>query len=75
MDTLTTSDPASVAAPGALAELRAAVLEGLEAGRSVDQLSDSIMMERYKGWGAYDRWRELNIQGMARHLKATGAVN
>lgn len=58
-----------------LVELRAAVLEGLKAGKSVDDLSQSILMEKYKDWAFYDRWRVPNIQGMARHLQESGAVN
>ena len=58
-----------------LEELRAAVLEGLKAGKSVDDLSQEIMMEKYKDWGSYEQWRALNVQGMARHLKESGAVN
>lgn len=58
-----------------LTELRAAVLKGLKAGKSVAQLTDSIRMEKYKTWASYDNWRTLNIQGMARHLQAVGAVN
>lgn len=57
-----------------LVELRAAVLEGLKAGKSVDDLSQSILMEKYKDWASYDQWRVLNIQGMARHLQESGAV-
>ena len=58
-----------------LQELRAAVLEGLKAGKTVEQLSNSISMDKYKSWANYDNWLVLNIQGMARHLKAVGAVN
>ncbi len=58
-----------------LEELRAKVLTGLQAGKTVEQLGDSIKLEKYKDWVAYDSWRVLNIQGMARHLKAIGAVN
>ncbi len=58
-----------------LSELRAAVLEGLKAGKSVDDLSRDTMMEKYKGWASYDQWRTLNVQGMARHLQESGAVN
>jgi len=58
-----------------LRELRAAVLAGLKDGKSVEQLSTSIMMEKYRSWANYDNWRTLNIQGMARHLKAIGAAN
>ena len=57
-----------------LEELRAAVLKGLKAGKTVEQLKRDIKMEKYKDWAAYDRWRELNVQGMARHLKESGAV-
>jgi hypothetical protein len=58
-----------------LEEMRAAVLKGLEAGQSVEQLSASIMMPKYKDWAAYEQWRALNVQGMARSLKASGAIN
>ena len=57
-----------------LEELRAAVLAGLRAGKSVDQLKTSIRMEKYRDWEAYDSWRELNIEGMARHLTESGAL-
>jgi glyoxylase-like metal-dependent hydrolase (beta-lactamase superfamily II) len=57
-----------------LEELRAAVLSGLQAGKSVDELKQQVTMDKYKEWAAYDRWRELNVQGMARHLKESGAV-
>ena len=57
-----------------LEELRAAVLEGLKAGKTVDELKRDIKMEKYRDWAAYDSWRELNVQGMARHLTESGAV-
>ena len=58
-----------------LRELRAAVLEGLRAGKSVEDLKASIMMEKYRDWGSYDSWRALNVEGMARHLIDSGAAN
>jgi len=58
-----------------LVELRTAVLRGLKAGQSVNQLSQTITMAKYKDWAAYDQWLKLNIEGMARHLKVSGAVN
>jgi len=58
-----------------LEELRAEVLEGLKAGKTVDQLKASVKMEKYKDWAAYDTWRALNVEGMARHLQEFGAVN
>jgi len=57
-----------------LEELRAAVLEGLKAGQSVDELKKTVLMEKYKDWGSYDQWRELNVEGMARHLVESGTV-
>jgi hypothetical protein len=57
-----------------LEELRAAVLLGLKAGKTVDELKREVTMEKYKDWEAYDSWRELNVQGMARHLTESGAV-
>ncbi len=56
-------------------ELRAKVLAGLEAGKSVDDLVRSVEMADYKDWGSYEQWRGLNVQGMARHLKEIGAVS
>lgn len=58
-----------------LEELREQVLLGLKSGKNVDELANSITMDKYKDWGSYDRWRELNVQGMARHLQETGAVD
>ena len=58
-----------------LQELRAEVLKGLKDGKSADELGKSIKMENYRDWAAYDSWLRLNIQGMARHLKQSGALN
>ena len=55
-----------------LDELRAAVLQGLKAGKSVDELKQSVKMEKYRAWASYDNWRELNVEGMARHLVESG---
>jgi len=55
-------------------DLRAKVLAGLQAGKSVDDLVQSVTMVEYKDWGSYDQWRTLNVQGMARSLKENGAV-
>jgi glyoxylase-like metal-dependent hydrolase (beta-lactamase superfamily II) len=57
-----------------LEELRAEVLAGLQAGKSVAQLQQSDMLASYSDWGSYDQWRDLNIEGMARHLREIGAV-
>jgi len=55
-----------------LEELRAVVLKGLKAGKSVDELKQSIKMKKYRTWASYDNWRELNVQGMARYLVESG---
>lgn len=55
-------------------ELREAVLAGLKSGQSGDELASNVTMEKYKDWASYDQWRALNVQGMARHLNAIGAV-
>ncbi len=55
-----------------LEELRAAVLAGLKAGKSEDELAHSITMDKYRDWIAYDEWRELNVRGTARYLKESG---
>ncbi len=56
-------------------ELRAEVLAGLKAGKSVSDLKASVTMDAYKDWLSYDNWRELNIQGMATYLVRAGKVN
>ncbi len=57
-----------------LETLRARVLEGLSAGKTVEELKSEITMAEYSDWQAYDTWRELNVEGMARHLQEIGAV-
>ena len=57
-----------------LEELREQVLQGLKAGETDDELVSSITMDKYKDWASYDEWRELNVRGMARHLKEIGAA-
>ena len=55
-------------------KLRQQVLEGLKAGKSVEALQESVTMDEYKDWQQYGNWRKLNVAGMARHLKESGAV-
>ena len=47
-----------------LEELRDAVAEGIAAGRSLEEMQETILMESYSGWGNYEEWRTLNIEGM-----------
>ena len=55
--------------------LRAGVLRGLQQGRTVEELQNQLMLEQYSDWQSYDEWRELNIEGMARFLRDSGALN
>ncbi len=54
--------------------LRAEVLAGLKAGKSVEDLQASITMDEYKDWAQYEVWRPLNVQGMAEYLVKAGKV-
>lgn len=57
-----------------LEDLRAAVLEALEAGKTDDQVAAEVAMEKYSDWASFDSWRELNVRGMIRSLRASGAI-
>jgi glyoxylase-like metal-dependent hydrolase (beta-lactamase superfamily II) len=57
-----------------LQELRAQVLQGLQSGLSVDELKEIVTMSDYRDWANYEQWRALNVEGMARHLRESGAV-
>jgi len=57
-----------------LETLRARVLQGLQAGESVDELKRSVTMDEYRDWENYQQWRALNVEGMARFLEESGAV-
>ena len=54
--------------------LRAAVTAELKAGKSAEDVVATLDTSAYKDWGAYDMWGKLNIEGMARWLKESGAV-
>jgi glyoxylase-like metal-dependent hydrolase (beta-lactamase superfamily II) len=45
-------------------DLYDAVLAGVRAGKSLDQLKADIKLPRYAGWSQYDAWLPLNIEGM-----------
>lgn len=56
-------------------KLRAEVLAGLKAGKSVDALKSEVTMAEYSDWIQYDNWREMNVEGMASYLTEAGLVN
>jgi glyoxylase-like metal-dependent hydrolase (beta-lactamase superfamily II) len=47
-----------------LEELREAVSGGIAAGRTLEHLQQSILLEKYKDWLNYDTQRTQNIEGM-----------
>ncbi len=51
-----------------LEDLYDAVLAAARAGRSLEEIQASVMLEKYKGWGQYEAWRALNIEGMYRQI-------
>ncbi len=60
---------------GYFEELRAGVLDGLKAGKTVDEIKAELTLDDYSDWGQYENWREMNIEGMASHLQSAGLVN
>ncbi len=55
--------------------LKAGVLQGLQAGKSVEDITAELTLDRYKQWSQYDAWRAMNIQGMAKYLQTSGQVD
>lgn len=56
-------------------DLRDGVKAGLEAGKSVAEITDELTLDEYKDWGQYEAWRAENIQGMANYLETSGQVD
>ncbi len=55
--------------------LREEVLAGLRAGKTEEELANTVTLDAYRDWAQYDAWRALNVRGMARFLKESGQVN
>lgn len=47
-----------------LEDLRDAVLDAARAGQTLEQMKQSIKLEKYSDWGQYEAWLPLNIEGM-----------
>lgn len=54
--------------------LRAEVLAGLQAGKTVEELQAELTLSDYADWLGSEQWRTANIEGAARSLRETGAV-
>jgi glyoxylase-like metal-dependent hydrolase (beta-lactamase superfamily II) len=48
--------------------LRARVQAGIKAGKPLPEIKRSVTMDEFSSWGAYNDWREMNIEGMHRYL-------
>ena len=47
-----------------LEELRDEVAVALAEGKSLEEMQETIRMEKYSGWINYDSWVSLNVEGM-----------
>jgi glyoxylase-like metal-dependent hydrolase (beta-lactamase superfamily II) len=54
-----------------LETLRDRVKAGMAAGKSLDELKQTVTMPEYATWGMYREWREANVAGMYRLLQST----
>ncbi|HZZ58705.1 MAG TPA: MBL fold metallo-hydrolase [Opitutaceae bacterium] len=48
--------------------LRDQVLDGMRAGKSLDELRRTLMLEKYKDWAGYDQRRVMNIEAAYQNL-------
>ena len=53
---------------GYLEDLRAAVLEQIKKGASLDEAKKGVQLPKYEQWGRYDDWFAENVEGMYRYL-------
>ncbi len=53
-----------------LEDLRAQVLAGIGAGKSLEEIRRSVDLSRYREWAGYDEMRLRNIDGMYRLMQA-----
>lgn len=50
-------------------DLQAAVLAAAREGQTVEQMKQSIKLEKYRGWDQYEAWLPLNIEGMYNQVR------
>ena len=56
---------------GYLEDLRAAVLEQLKNGASLNDAKKAVRLPKYEPWGRYADWFPENVEGMYRYLSQT----
>ena len=54
-----------------LETLRDRVKAGMAAGKTADELKQTVTMPEYASWGMYKEWREPNVAGMYRLLRTS----
>ena len=52
-----------------LEDLHAAVLQAARAGQSLEEMKANITLDKYQGWGQYEDWRPMNIEGMYNQIR------
>ncbi|MFQ5757716.1 MAG: MBL fold metallo-hydrolase [Acidiferrobacterales bacterium] len=50
-------------------DLYAAVLAAARAGKTLEEMQQSIRLEKYKDWGQHKEWLALNIEGVYERVK------
>ena len=50
-------------------ELKGQVAAQLQQGKSVEEIKQSVKMEKYRNWNSYSNYLPLNIEGMVRYLQ------
>ena len=56
---------------GYLEDLRAAVLEQVKKGASLDETKKAVQLHKYESWSHYADWFPENVEGMYRYLSQT----
>lgn len=56
---------------GYLEDLRAAVLEHVKQGRSLEETKQAVRLPKYEQWQRYADWFPENVEGMYRYLSQT----
>lgn len=52
-----------------LEDLYAAVLKEARAGKTLEEMHQSITLDKYKNWSQYKQWLPLNIEGLYRNIQ------
>ena len=50
-------------------DLHGAVLAAARQGQTVEQMKQSIKLEKYRDWAQYEAWLPLNIEGMYNQVR------